>query len=195
MGEHALPAFIAVEAAPQLFCETILPQRERFRELAARDSSFTCLGTDLIDTLARCILFEADAHMDVHGQQAVPVVWLDEHRDAETKDQGVCTSLGRNYYFWFKGYLAAKPPANIDEAFRRIHKGIAAPSKNPLTPRDLYRRDAEWAELILQRVQRSSGVDYAIVVIGVDHIASHHLSVLSVLEKTVDCRPMDITGI
>ena len=195
--DNGPPSFLAVEAAPRLFRDIFLPQREKFRTLAMADTEFTRYGTPFVDALAECIGFEADAHGYVYGSQEPAVLWLDEHRDYDTNDQGCAPSLGRNHYLWFKSYLDRQPQpcATVEEAFHCIHLGLAASgARNGLeSPEHIYRRDPKWSELIRAKLREPCASTYAIVIAGLDHIESNPLSVLSILSGTVTCEALDIT--
>ena len=191
--DQGVPSFIAVEAAPHLFRETILPQRIRFRDLATVDSQFTIYGEPFIDTLAKCIGFEADAHAEIYGEAAPSVLWLDEHRDQDENDKGCAQSLGRNYYLWFKDYLGPDPCLCVQDAFSQIHDGISYPREDPTPPGRKYRRDARWAQRIHERIERCSPDDHAIVTVGLDHIANDPMSILSRLTGVAKCEAFDLT--
>jgi hypothetical protein len=184
-------AFVAVEAAPGLFRSTILPQRERFRDLAMADTTFTRHGTSFVETLTKYICFDADAHVQAYGQHELSVVWLDQQRDYEINDQGCSQSLGRNYYIWFKDYLQRCPPSNSEDAFRCIHSEIARSVDRPTTNDYKYRRDANWAKLISDHVQTLPSDRYALAAVGLDHTTQHPLSVVSLLQGTGDCQTID----
>lgn len=191
--DNGPPSFLAVEAAPRLFRDVILPQRAEFRAHAMADTEFTRYGTPFVDALAECIAFEADAHRGVYGSHEPAVLWLDEHRDYDTNDQGCVSSLGRNYDIWFGDYFKKQSCSTLEEAFHCIHLGIAAKAEgNGVTP-DTYRRDPRWSELILAKLQESSTSTYAIVIAGLAHIESNPQSILSILSGTVTCEALDIT--
>lgn len=193
LRDQGAPAFIAVEAAPHLFRETVMSQRTVFRDLAMADSQFTQYGQVFIDTLAKCIGFEADAHTDIYGEPGPSILWLDQYRDEDQGDQGCSSSLGRNYYLWFKKYLGDAPCVNVQDAFSRIHHGIYCSSQTLLSPEETYRRDALWAELIKGQIEHYSSNGYAIVTVGLDHLASDPKSVLSLLFAIAKCEAIDVT--
>lgn len=191
--DNGPPSFLAVEAAPRLFQAVILPQRDRFHELAMADTEFKRYGTPFVEALATCIGFEADAHEHVYTPGEPHILWLDGHRDCDENDQGCARSLGRNYYCCFKRYLSRC--ATAQEAFDCIHSGITADisSKVPVSAESTYRRDLAWSELILAKLRERSACTYAIAIVGLDHIERNPLSILSRLAGTITCEPIDLT--
>lgn len=195
LREQGSPAFIAVEAAQRLFHNTTLLQRKHFLELSKGDGDLVNFGTDLFESLSQCIGFEADAHMEIYKQSDVPVVWLDAQRDEDEKDQGCTSNQGKLYYVWFKKYLSGHVCLETDDAFRLIHDGIATSKAPEELPEKRYRRDPIWADLIHQQLRQSHTAKYAIVVVGVDHISDHRLSLGSILQRTEACTLLDITKV
>lgn len=194
LRDNGPPTFIAVEAAPGLFHDVVLPQRGKFRDLAMADTEFARHGVPFVEALAKCIGFEADAHKHIYGQEEPPVLWLDEHRDHEEGDQGCARSLGKNYYQWFKNYLEQHPCATVEEAFQCIHSGLVAHTSKEHKPAEyIYRRDSIWSEMIRTKLRECSVCTYAIVIVGLEHIESNTLSILSCLAGTVTCEAIDIT--
>ena len=191
--DQGTPAFVAVEAAPRLFRETILPQRTEFRDLAMADSQFTHYGTPFIDALAKCLGFEADAHTEIYGQPGPAIIWLDEHRDEDENDHGFAPSYGLNYYHWFKNWIGQDPCPTVQGAFSRIHDGINCSSQGPSLQEAIYRRDAIWADRINERIERCSPDDHAIVTVGLDHLGKDPRSVLSRLIQVAKCEAIDLT--
>lgn len=188
------PSFLAVEAALRLFRDIVLSQREKFRNLAMANTEFTRYGYPFVDALAECIWFEADAHGFVYGSQEPAVLWLDEHRDSDTNAQKRALSLGSNYYKWFSKFLDKQPCATVEEAFHCIHLGISAnDARNGNMSPECNGRDLKWSELIRAKLQESCASTYAIVIVGLDHIKSNPLSILSILSRTVTCEALDIT--
>ena len=192
--DNGAPAFVAVEASQRLFQEIIESQRAQFRDLATADEQFTGYGDIFVDTLAKCIGFEADAHAETYGKEGPPVLWLDEHRDHDVDEQGCVNSLGKNYYHWFKDYLDSEPCPTMQNAFMRIHDGIRR-GENLIRTEMNYHRDARWAQLIDHWMQKCSPEDHSIVIVGLDHLGSNPKSILSRLTGVAKCERIDTTEI
>jgi len=212
--EATAPAFVAVEWDEMALSEVIGQRGEvprLIRDLSTTGSLLVNATPENIIAIAKSLGYEGDTHHEVFPQ--VEFLWLDQalgrrerQLDGTWKTNPIASftaDYAKQRIVKLQRYIDTE--GATDKVLERISAGVWRDSdKSEADDPDIaffsriqrsnpdpepINRDAIWSERIIQRVAEGEG-DWAIIVVGANHIADCPGTLLNRLEKEgFDCEP------
>jgi len=166
------PAFIATEWDKSIL-ERVLGQRKEFQ--TAISNQWPGFSTELVKVLTLSLAYEGDSHIEVFPD--AEILWLDEGREALEAD---INNYARDRFIMYKEWLGDSVAEKNDSAvLEKMRSKAAQQAGSP--PSKGTKRDAKWADLILQRAGKGGG-DWAVIIVGKFHALKYPGSMLDLLE-------------
>jgi hypothetical protein len=183
---HSDPCFIAVEWGKYAHSK-VADARDEFRELAKKE--WPGVSDELLTTLAEAMGYEGDTHRDLWPN--LEPVWLDDDREVSAMTDYNLANYAAGRLGVYKFRMGAADPVNdpagtLQQLSDAAHVGQQTWVDNP--------RDESWAKQITAAMASSPDCDWAVVICGSEHLASHTGNVRDLLDKNKTCQDLPSPG-